>query len=308
MYPYDAENGEMHRKSDSKLQVSGTSSESCCPGIFFAGNRSQCIFAQITTHRKHILLSYQKTNKGNERRKKNMKRNEIFVGNLCLEVTRRCNMGCAHCLRGNAEDLDMSRETIDQVLEQVDMIGQVTFTGGEPSLNTDAIRYFFAQARKYGKLPRSFFVATNGKANQEELAIELLKQYPDMEEQEFCGVALSIDEWHDPQDYGQSILRGLSFYNDCKEKPDGYSLIPEGRAAKLTIDPKKMIQPTSAHIVLSGNSDPDAGLLEVETLYVAADGKIVGNCDMSYARIEKEAEYTISGFRAAVDKLVSELG
>ena len=136
-----------------------------------------------------------------------MKRNEIFVGNLCLEVTRRCNMGCAHCLRGNAEDLDMSHETIEQVLGQVDVIGQVTFTGGEPSLNVDAIRYFFAQARKYGKLPRSFFVATNGKANQEELAIELLKQYPDMEEQEFCGVALSVDEWHDPQDYDRSILK-----------------------------------------------------------------------------------------------------
>ena len=237
-----------------------------------------------------------------------MKRNEIFVGNLCLEVTRRCNMGCAHCLRGNAENLDMSHEIIDQVLDQVDMIGQVTFTGGEPSLNMDAIRYFFAQARKCGKLPRSFFVATNGKANQEELAIELLKQYPDMEEHELCGVALSIDEWHDPQDYDQSILRGLSFYSDCKEMPDGYNLLPEGRAAKLAIDPEKMICSRSAHIVLSGNSDPDTGALEVELLYVAADGKITGNCDMSYERMKKEAEYTISGFRAAVDELVSELG
>ena len=72
-------------------------------------------------------------------------------------------MGCAHCLRGNAENLDMSRETIDQVLEQVDMIGQVTFTGGEPSLNMDTIRYFFAQARRYGKLPRSFLLQPTGK-------------------------------------------------------------------------------------------------------------------------------------------------
>lgn len=233
--------------------------------------------------------------------------NKIFVENLSLEVTRRCNMGCAHCLRGNAEDLDMSHETIDQVFEQVDMIGQVTFTGGEPSLNMDAIRYFFAQARKYGKLPRSFFVATNGKANQEELAVELLRQYPNMEEQELCGVALSIDEWHDPQDYDQSILRGLSFYSDCKEMPDGYSLIPEGRAAWLKIDSEKMIQPKSVHIVLSEDSDLDAGILEIEMLYVAADGKIVGNCDMSYARTEKEAEYTISDLRAEVDKLIEEL-
>ena len=92
-----------------------------------------------------------------------MKRNEIFVGNLCLEVTRRCNMGCAHCLRGNAENLDMSRETIDQVLEQVDMIGQVTFTGGEPSLNMDTIRYFLRRQGDTGNCRVLFLLQPTGK-------------------------------------------------------------------------------------------------------------------------------------------------
>ncbi len=35
------------------------------------------------------------------------------VYSLILEVTRRCNMCCAHCLRGDAEDIDMEKETVD---------------------------------------------------------------------------------------------------------------------------------------------------------------------------------------------------
>ena len=37
------------------------------------------------------------------------------VYSLILEVTRRCNMCCAHCLRGEAENIDMQKETIDKV-------------------------------------------------------------------------------------------------------------------------------------------------------------------------------------------------
>ena len=65
----------------------------------------------------------------------------ISYGNLCLEITRRCNMACAHCLRGDAQNVDMSHEIIDRALENVLSIGSLTFTGGEPSLNVDAMRY-----------------------------------------------------------------------------------------------------------------------------------------------------------------------
>ena len=68
------------------------------------------------------------------------------VYSLILEVTRRCNMCCAHCLRGEAENIDMQKETIDKVLDLVDKIEHVTFSGGEPSLNLPLIQYFFDRA------------------------------------------------------------------------------------------------------------------------------------------------------------------
>lgn len=232
---------------------------------------------------------------------------KIFVNALCLEVTRRCNMGCAHCLRGDAQDVDVSHAIIDEIFNQVDGIGQVTFTGGEPSLNVSAIRYFFQRAERTNKMPRSFFVATNGKANQEQLAVALLREYPKMEDSELCGAALSIDDWHDPQDYENSILRGLSFYSDCKTFPEGYSLVPEGRAAHLSLDPKETVPLRSAHIVVSDDSDLSSGEIAVEMLYVSANGNIVGNCDMSYERIDAEAAYSIHDFRWEVEKMLAEL-
>ena len=231
---------------------------------------------------------------------------KIWVEQLCLEVTRRCNMGCAHCLRGDAQDVDISHAIIDEIFNQVDGIGQVTFTGGEPSLNVSAIRYFFQRAERAGKMPASFFVATNGKANQEKLAVELLRQYPKMEERELCGVALSIDEWHDPQEYGNSILKGLSFYSNIKEFPEGYNLVPDGRAVNLHLDSKRIRSLRSSHIIVSEDSDFDSGEISVELLYVAANGNIVGDCDMSYKRIDAESTYQLHDFRWEIEKMLAE--
>ena len=57
--------------------------------------------------------------------------NKLNIYNLVLEVTRRCNMCCAHCLRGEAQNMDMQKETIDKLLDQTDSISMVTFSGGE---------------------------------------------------------------------------------------------------------------------------------------------------------------------------------
>jgi hypothetical protein len=32
----------------------------------------------------------------------------LYLSNLCLEVTRKCNLRCAHCLRGNPQRVTMT--------------------------------------------------------------------------------------------------------------------------------------------------------------------------------------------------------
>lgn len=51
-------------------------------------------------------------------------------------------MKCAHCMRGNAQRVDMDNSVADIVTRQIDSIYNITFTGGEPSLNPEIIRSF----------------------------------------------------------------------------------------------------------------------------------------------------------------------
>lgn len=205
-----------------------------------------------------------------------------------MEITRRCNMACDHCLRGDAQNMDMTKEIIDEVLKHCGFIGTVVFTGGEPSLNVPLIRYFFEHAEKKGKLPGSFYVVTNGKENQYELAAELLKWYPKMEDKELCGVSLSIDPYHEPQNgYNEmEYVRSLSFYSNEKEIPASECypekhIIAEGRAANWGESKRKL----NESIIFEDD--------RIEMLYVSANGNLIGDCDFSYDHIDQLSEYDV---------------
>ncbi len=68
---------------------------------------------------------------------------QIRFKNLMLEVTRKCNMQCAHCMRGEQEDSSLSSNTIEKIFSQTSKIKHLTLTGGEPSLEPDVIDWIF---------------------------------------------------------------------------------------------------------------------------------------------------------------------
>lgn len=37
---------------------------------------------------------------------------KAYIYNLIFEVTRKCNLHCEHCLQGNAQNLDLSKEIV----------------------------------------------------------------------------------------------------------------------------------------------------------------------------------------------------
>lgn len=204
---------------------------------------------------------------------------KISVGSLVLEVTRRCNMHCPHCIRGEAQSLDMSKETVDKLLEMVSDIGHICFTGGEPSLNLPIIQYTFERVNeKFGYTP-PFFVATNGKENQMDLMQVLAKAYVQCPSPEICSVAISVDQFHERSRSAEDYLRALAFYSDCKEHQglddgwvqkkglaldNGLGQPPQNKAQKLYIDTW---------------SD---GTVSVEDLVLCADEGIRSNCDYEY--------------------------
>ena len=62
---------------------------------------------------------------------------------LVLETTRKCNLHCNHCMRGDKQDLDLTTDIIDTIFKNKEIRGikTICFSGGEPTLNPNIIIY-----------------------------------------------------------------------------------------------------------------------------------------------------------------------
>jgi hypothetical protein len=199
------------------------------------------------------------------------------LSELVLEITRRCNIKCKHCLRG-------APQRIDKALEGVDMISAVTFTGGEPSLVVNKIRYFTKAIKDRGIELGGFYVITNGKKASLELVHALLDLYAyvhPMERDEMCSLIVSRDQYHQEQCDSReavALYSGLSFFRPDmrKERIDPYLIIAECRAKDWGSKPVP-------HPGVVVGRDDDGNIESIdETTYVNALGDVCLACDYSY--------------------------
>lgn len=203
---------------------------------------------------------------------------------LIFEVTRRCNLSCEHCLRGDAQGMDLSRETVNKVLDNVESIGCLTLSGGEPTLNMPMVRYIFEEIQRR-KIPMSsFYIVTNGLENQMELAQLLLETITYCDEPEMCGVSISLDIFHDNEKKAHtSPLHYLSFFNRDKENGDFHGMkgiLKRGRAASESFGYGRVANPTIDFyddMQICGDNLYIGG-----DFYVSAAGEICADCDLSY--------------------------
>lgn len=72
--------------------------------------------------------------------------NRYTMNTLCLDITRACNLSCAFCARGPAQNKDMSKEIVDATLDQLQdvFIREIRLSGGEPLLCPDMIEYIIS--------------------------------------------------------------------------------------------------------------------------------------------------------------------
>ena len=96
---------------------------------------------------------------------------ELNIDNLVIEATRKCNMNCSHCLRGAAQRKCADNKHIHRLMQIIDHISTLTITGGEPTLNMDALEYIRTEIIYGNANVGSFFMVTNGKSiNVDKLA------------------------------------------------------------------------------------------------------------------------------------------
>lgn len=119
------------------------------------------------------------------------------LSNLMLEITRKCNLKCEHCCRGNAQNKNMDCSTVYNAISKAEGITTLSLTGGEPSLYPKGIRDA-GDAIRYGNTEVSqMFMVTNAKRVTQEFLSALSHLNGALcDDPEFANIDVSGDQYH----------------------------------------------------------------------------------------------------------------
>lgn len=211
---------------------------------------------------------------------------KIYCESLIIEVGRMCNLCCAHCLRGEREDKTVDTKLVKKFLKkEVDAIGTITFTGGEPTLYEKEIIQIIDYIIKLEIPCEGFYVASNGLVRAPKLMAKLAEfyaytlRYSYSREENYSQFELSNDEFHEevPEE-NKRFFQAFSFYSERTYKGWNDFWIPEGRAYLSGLGGCREVNKEKAFYV----DDFDDDVLRVEMLYFNAEGYLLPDCDYSY--------------------------
>lgn len=202
------------------------------------------------------------------------------VDTLAFEITRRCNMCCEHCMRGDAQNKDMTEEIIDATLSGVESICSLVLTGGEPSLNVPAMRYIAKRIDELGIPVDNVYLVTNGKVVSNDFLMACLELFMQAEEPDMNGLALSKDMFHEDIPWENVNKLSLLTAFNSEDKDTDFEKCPIlnlGRARDLDGFAKWDFRPELFTMDIIG----EVPSIE-STITVTVDGDILCGCDYSY--------------------------
>ena len=252
----------------------------------------------------------------------------IELDNLVIEVTRRCNLTCAHCLRGAQQRINIKKEHIEKLLSNVCYVNDITFTGREPTLYLKGIEDTLDIIEKKGITVNSFYIVTNGCFSRK-TRIKLMGLIVRMHEigceteGSNVRIELSNEMYHYEEivsrDLGNLLYDNVRFLSILKCFGNKYhktsvsmelnnttyyrthSLINEGRTVKLNTKCEKV----SAKEVMDDPYEVEVNgsyIRVLEETYLAANGNVVFGCNYSFKRIDGMATYTSKNFAEKINQ------
>lgn len=197
------------------------------------------------------------------------------IDSLIIEVTRRCNMECGHCLRGDAQNMDIQLKHVKSIAQKLSHVGTITFTGGEPSLASGKILEILEIFKKNDVSVGNFYIATNGKAVGDDFFLACAYWYAFCDDNEITSVSLSNDMHHEDLK-ASPILSAFTFFHKRDWKGD--NVIAEGHAEDWGERPR----PDPDQYEVETEWHPEGEIREGD-VYLNCKGNIVAGCDFSYA-------------------------
>ena len=155
----------------------------------------------------------------------------LKIKNLTLEMTRRCNYTCPHCMRGESQNYDLSIETINKLFDNEEFtlveVEDIFITGGEPFYNPEAFLYLIEKIWNSNVQVKDFGCIVNGSIYEEKVMKSLEKLL-------LKGVNVKLftnfDQYHFFEDSVVAKLRQYEFYEYRKANINNDLLYRFGRA------------------------------------------------------------------------------
>lgn len=100
-----------------------------------------------------------------------------YLEGLCFELTRRCNMNCLFCARGEAQNTDITKEIINKALDETAdfNVYYIRLNGGEPMLNKEGLIYLVDEIIRRDYKVYTLSVFTNGTVKDPEIKEALIR-------------------------------------------------------------------------------------------------------------------------------------
>lgn len=138
---------------------------------------------------------------------------KIVAYHLGIELTQRCNLNCSHCFRGESHIVNITRDILEKVFDEIVHVDTLDLSGGEVFLAYDQLKLLLEVAKEKETKINYCSLLINGTIYDERI-YSLLDEYFGDNYQ----VAISNDDFHD-----KSIGR---IYNN-KEKSNNPFLFPK---------------------------------------------------------------------------------
>lgn len=137
---------------------------------------------------------------------------------LLFEMTRKCNLKCPHCMRGEPQNVTITKEIIDKALDNMGLILHLALTGGEPFLEPEMIVYLVDGVIRRGIPVQQFDCITNGTVVNKEIAKAFARMaayiptnWPSAKDKDAVAIIISVD-FHDVSEL--EVLATQKFYQE----------------------------------------------------------------------------------------------
>lgn len=222
----------------------------------------------------------------------------MYVPTLMIEVTRKCNLKCKHCLRGTAQCVSLQRKALPNIFKDIE-IGALEFTGGEPLLGLYQIREIVQYIKWFDVYFGFAWFKTNGTIFSEAAIKYMDELYKIADEPDLCALEFSLDQYHTNNknniisryqelEYQYPFIRATENLNNKYKRI--YKVIKEGRAKRLRkYEVTEFEKPSFNNGWYECDENKDNDRFTENMIYIAANGNVISDCNLSFASVDKYA-------------------